>query len=672
MLARLWGQLLGGPKNLLDPRIFQNLSLIAFFAWVGLGSDGLSSSAYGPEEAYLQLGAHRELALYLVIATIATVFIIASSYSQIVEMFPTGGGGYLVATKLLGPAPGVIAGCALVVDYVLTISISVASGCAAIFSFLPGGWHDYRLPAAVIIIAGLTALNIRGVRESIAVLVPIFLAFMASHLALIGYGIFSHGRDLGPLVAKAVADTHGGISELGLVGMLVIFVRAYSLGGGTYTGIEAVSNSTDILREPRVVTGKRTMLYMAISLAFTAGGILLCYMLSNVNPVPGRTLNAVLWEQLTSSWRIGGWDVSPAIAGFTLLSEGALLFVAAQTGFIAGPRTLAAMGSDQWVPKRMAHLSERLVTQNGVVTMGVAAALLVLQTRGAVSTLVVMYATTVFIAFTLTQAGMVRHWWRTRHEQAHWRRRLATAAVGTLVTGGMLVLTVLLKFAEGVWLSLLATGALAVVSFLIHSHYHRTQRMQRSLDEVLGNVPLAEHGAPAELTNAGPTAILLVESYGGLGIHTLLSILRMFPRNHYRNFVFCSVGLVDSGQFKGTSDVEALEAKVRGDLEKYVALAQRMGVYAEYRYTLGTDLISELETMSLDVTREFRRCVVFAGQLVFEKENLFTRSLHHETAFSVQRRLQFRGVQVVILPIRVWDHVQDRLSTDAPPAGRTS
>jgi hypothetical protein len=131
----------------------------------------------------------------------------------------------------------------------------------------------------------------------------------------------------------------------------------------------------------------------------------------------------------------------------------------------------------------------------------------------------------------------------------------------------------------------------------------------------------------------------------------------MFPR-HYKNFVFCAVGLVDSGQFKGAKDVEALEAKVRGDLEKYVNLAQRMGVYAEYRYTLGTDLITELETVTLDVTREFRRCVVFAGQLVFQKENLFTRSLHHETAFSVQRRLQFRGVQVVILPIRVWDHVR--------------
>jgi hypothetical protein len=287
--------------------------------------------------------------------------------------------------------------------------------------------------------------------------------------------------------------------------------------------------------------------------------------------------------------------------------------------------------------------------------MGLAAALLVLQTRGSVAVLVVMYATTVFIAFTLTQAGMVRHWWTTRREQEHWRRRLIIATIGTIITGCMLVLIVLLKFREGVWLSLVGTGALIGVAFLVHSHYHRVHDTLRSLDEVLGDLPFAEHGPPPELAPDGPTAIVLVESYRGLGIHTLLSMMRMFPRYYHRNVVFCSVGLVDSGQFKGTSDMKALEAKVRGDLERYVALAQRMGLYAEYRYTLGTDLISELEGICHDLTREFRRCTVFAGQLVFQKENLFTRLLHHETSFSIQRRLQFRGIQAVILPIRVWD-----------------
>jgi hypothetical protein len=146
----------------------------------------------------------------------------------------------------------------------------------------------------------------------------------------------------------------------------------------------------------------------------------------------------------------------------------------------------------------------------------------------------------------------------------------------------------------------------------------------------------------------------MVESYAGLGIHTLLSVQRLFPR-HFKNFVFVSVGLVDSAKFKGVQDVEKFEAQVREDLEKYTTLAQRMGYYAEYRYTLGTDLIEELEHICLDLIKEFRRPVVFAGQLVFQRENLFTRTLHSETAFSIQRRLQFSGVQVIILPIRVWE-----------------
>ena len=657
VLARLRGLLLGGPKNLLDPRIHHHLALVALLAWIGLGADGLSSSSYGPEEAFLHLGGHVHLALYLVVATVTTVFLISASYSQIIELFPTGGGGYLVGTKLLGPTAGIVSGCALVVDYVLTIAISTASGIDAIFSFLPQDLQPLKLLAAFVVVFMLTGLNLRGVKESVLVLMPIFLVFMLSHIPLILYGVLHHAAALPALVPGTIADTQRAASELGWVGVLVVFLRAFSLGGGTYTGIEAVSNSTDILREPRIATGKRTMLYMAFSLSFMAGGILLCYLLNDVRFQPGKTLNASLWEVLTRGWAAGGVPLGPAVVAITLAAEGALLFVAVQTGFTAGPRTLAAMAVDEWVPKRMAHLSERLVTQNGVIAMGVAAAAVLLYTGGAVRILVVMYSINVFMTFTLSQLGMVRHWWLVRREGGHWRRHMMITLAGTFVTATVLAITSIIKFGQGGWFTLLATGGLIGFCFLVRSHYRRVKRMLRSLDEVLVNLPFAEHGGSAELAPEGPTAIVLVESYGGLGIHTVLSIVRMFP-HHFRNIAFCSVGLVDSGQFKGARDVESLEAKVRGDLEKYVALAHRMGVYAEYRYTLGTDLISELEQIVMDLTKEFRRCVGFAGQLVFEKENLFTRSLHHETAFSVQRRLQFRGVQVVILPIRVWEQAR--------------
>jgi amino acid transporter len=497
-------------------------------------------------------------------------------------------------------------------------------------------------------------MNVRGIKESIMVLTPIFASFVILHMGLIGAGIFTHVPAMAGLTADTMRDTHAAVSELGLFGVAVIFLRAFSLGGASFTGIEAVSNSTDILREPRVETGKRTMLYMAISLSFTAGGILICYLLNDVQHQAGRTLNASLWDVVTQGWHIGGWDVGTPVVWATLISEGALLFVAAQTGFLAGPRTLAAMAVDGWVPKRFNHLSERLVTQNGVISMGIAAALMLAYTRGSVRLLLVMYSINVFLTFTLTQLGMVRHWLNVRKQAPHWRRRFIVALSGTIVTGGILVITTVIKFQEGGWVTLLATGAFVGFCYLVRRHYWRVRDLMSSLDEALTNLPLPEPKTQPELAPDGPTAIVMVESYAGLGIHTLLSVQRLFPR-HFRNFVFVSVGLVDSARFKGVQDVEAFEAQVRADLDKYSSLANRMGYYAEFRYTLGTDLIEELEHICLDLIKEFRRPVVFAGQLVFQRENLFTRTLHSETAFSIQRRLQFSGVQVIILPIRVWE-----------------
>src|SRR5262245_43746849 len=177
MPSRVRRFLFGPPKDVRDPQAFHKLSLIALLAWVGLGADGLSSSAYGPEEAFRQLGEHTGLAFFLAVAMAATVFIISYGYSRIIEQFPSAGGGYVVASKLLSPGLGVVSGAALLVDYVLTITISIASGADAIFSFLPPSWLPFKLPVAYAGIALLTAMNIRGVKESVTALVPIFLTF---------------------------------------------------------------------------------------------------------------------------------------------------------------------------------------------------------------------------------------------------------------------------------------------------------------------------------------------------------------------------------------------------------------------------------------------------------------------------------------------------------------
>src|SRR3984893_1558148 len=313
--------IIGPARDVRDPHIFENLSLVAFLAWVGLGSDGLTSSCYGPEEAFLALGTHQYLAVFLALLMALTVFIISASYAQTIDQFPTGGGGYLVATKLLGTYPGLISGCALIVDYVLTIAISIASGADAIFSFMPAAWLPAKFWVAIAVVIVMVAMNLRGVKESVLALVPVFLSFVALHVLLICYAFLSRAGELPSITADAIKDARQGFDALGVIGLAVIFFRAYSMGAGTYTGIEAVSNGLPILREPRTVTGKRTMLYMALSLAFIAGGILIAYLLADVKPQTGKTLNAVLFDRLTTNWSIAGIHVGTSIVTFTLLTE---------------------------------------------------------------------------------------------------------------------------------------------------------------------------------------------------------------------------------------------------------------------------------------------------------------------------------------------------------------
>src|SRR5580765_2040457 len=206
---------IGKARNVTDPEIFHHTSLVAFLAWVGLGADGLSSSAYGPDQAYRTLGPHMHLAIILTAMTAVTILIISTAYANMIEFFPGGGGGYLVATKLLGNRIGVVAGCALLVDYVLTITVSVASGCDQLWSFLPAEHLRYKLPAEFLVIAILVVLNLRGVRESVNVLAPIFVAFVISHTIAIVYAVGLHFTRLPSVFHDARIDFKGSMHTMG-------------------------------------------------------------------------------------------------------------------------------------------------------------------------------------------------------------------------------------------------------------------------------------------------------------------------------------------------------------------------------------------------------------------------------------------------------------------------
>src|SRR5437868_3411005 len=205
MVEKIKQLVFGKPRDIKDPQVFHHVSLIALLAWVGLGADGLSSSAYGPDEAYRALGAHTGLAVFLALASALTVIIISYGYSRIIEQFPSGGGGYVVASSLLHPRIGVVSGSALLVDYVLTITISIASGADAIFSFVPERFQGLKLPVAFAGVLVLTLMNVRGVKESVTSLVPIFGTFVVSHVILLAVAIGGHlGND--PALGQEVRE----------------------------------------------------------------------------------------------------------------------------------------------------------------------------------------------------------------------------------------------------------------------------------------------------------------------------------------------------------------------------------------------------------------------------------------------------------------------------------
>jgi amino acid transporter len=644
--------LVGKARDPMDPRVFHAVSLAAFLAWVGLGADGLSSSAYGPEEAFKALGSHAYLAVWLAVLTAMTVFIISLAYSKVIELFPAGGGGYLVATKLLGSRLGVVSGCALVVDYVLTISISIASGCDQIFSLLPPGWQAWKFRTEFVVGIVLIVLNLRGVKESIRVLVPIFLLFIAMHVLLILTTIVTRLSQLDDIFVAAAEEAGTTSHQLGWFALALIMMRAYSLGGGTYTGIEAVSNSVQVLREPRVANAKRTMLYMAVSLAFTAGGIIVGYLLVGARPVLGRTMNAVFAERVFGAWRVGEVAVGPVLVALTLISAGALLFVAAQTGFLAGPRVLANMAVDSWVPRRFAQLSDRLVTNNGIYLMGIAALATLWYTHGSVAKLVVMYSINVFLTFSLTLLGMVRHW--SLHKGTpDWKRNLSLHLLGLGLCVVILIVTIYEKFEEGGWLTVIVTAAFVSLAFLIKRHYVRVRNAMRRIDETLLDIPVRPHKeADSQIPPDQPVAVMLVNGFTGMGIHTVLSVQNLFP-HQFKNYLFLSVGVIDSENFKGAAEIDALKQQTETDLVKYVAFARQLGFRANYRYEIGTEAVEEVVGLCESVRKDFPRSIFFLGQLVFENDRFYYRFLHNETAFAIQRRLQFGGLQAVVLPIRV-------------------
>ncbi|MDN0074108.1 APC family permease [Crenobacter sp. SG2303] len=652
-LAKLREITFGAPLDPLDPKTRHAIAVAPLLAWVGLGADGLSSSCYGPEEAFLTLGTHTHLGLYLALATALTVFIISLGYNQVIELFPTGGGGYKVATALLGPRVGLVSGAALLVDYVLTIATSTASGVDAFFSLLPVGVQTFKLATELGLIVLLSFLNFRGMKESIMVLLPIFMGFVVLHVGLIVYGVLAHASHLPTLVPDTVQQTRSLSHDMGSLFVIALMLRAFSMGGGTYTGLEAVSNNVNMLAEPKVRHGRRTMLYMALSLAFTAGGIILLYVLWDARQVEGQTLNAVVFRSVIEHMGVGTPWFNHGLLALVLAFEAGLLLVGAQTGFLDGPTVLSNMAGHYWVPRHFRDLSTRLVRQNGIMVMGIASVAILLWTRGEVSALVVLYSINVFLTFSLSLLGLCTYWWRNRHESKQWLHHFCLSALGLTVTSIVLVITVSVKFVEGGWLTLLVTSSVIWLCFIIRRHYDQTRAQLAESDAMFaGELEDLPPDAIPAIDKSKPTAIVLVGKHRGASMHAFLWVQRLFP-DHFKNFVFIAVGEVDAQSYEGQEQLHALQDSIKKALNYYTSFCHHHGLAAEARMGFSTDTITEFAQQVEKAMDDYPGSVCFASKLIFRKVNFLNAWLHNSAPQDIQERLHLSGRHMVLLPMQV-------------------
>ena len=434
--------------------------LPSFQALPILSSDALSSVAYATEAALgvLILAGSRALGLSLPItlAIIGLIAIVVFSYRQTIEAYPQGGGSYVVARDNLGTLPSLVAAAALLVDYTLTAAVSLMAGTQAVSSLWPA-LLPYEVPIALLLLLAVGWANLRGVREAgQAFSLPTYaFVVMVALLALFGLQnlVFAHGFSPDPSPVVRAVEPLG----------LFLLLRAFSAGCSAMTGIEAIANGVAVFREPEARRAQSTMLVMGLMLAamfLAVSGLAYLY---GVAPDPDRTVLAQVGMRVFGAGSPLFWGLQIT----TLL----ILTLAANTAFAGFPRLAAMLAQDRFLPRQMGWIGDRLVFQNGIAVLVLATVVIILMCRGDTTVAVNLYALGVFMAFTLSQTGMVVRWWRLKG--AGWLGRLVMNALGAFTTCVVLVVIVVSKFAEGAWMVMIAIPLLVWLLARIRGRYRR-------------------------------------------------------------------------------------------------------------------------------------------------------------------------------------------------------
>jgi amino acid transporter len=419
-------------------------------------SDALSSVAYATEEILLALSAGGFLALQYGLPVAACVagllLVVAISYRQTIHAYPSGGGAYIVAKENLGEGPGLTAAAALLVDYVLTVAVSIASGVAAITSAFPS-LYPHRVILGVALIAAITLANLRGIRESGALFAPPTYFFVISLGMLILVGLFrSQFLGIPPAPPPPLPATES-------IGLLLL-LRAFASGCTALTGVEAISNAVPAFREPESRNASVTLGWMAAILGFLFTGTSLLAHRIQLVPRPEETILSQLAHAIFGAgWLYYSVQVATAL----------ILVLAANTSFADFPRLSSLLAKDRFLPRQLANRGDRLVFSNGIIALGLVSAVLVVIFHGDTHAIIPLYAVGVFLSFTLSQFGMVRHW--NDHPEPGWRTKMVVNLTGGTVTAVVAVVIASSKFLHGAWMVILLIPILVMGFQGVRRHY---------------------------------------------------------------------------------------------------------------------------------------------------------------------------------------------------------
>lgn len=453
MLNKIKDILIGSP---LDTRALAHNRLNKIRALAAFSPDALSSIAYANQEIYLGLviagAAGLSLAWPIGVAIVGVLVIASLSYYQTIQAYPSGGGSYIVARENLGTLMGLIAAAALMIDYLLTAAVSLTAGVEAIASALPFLW-PYREIIALVLLLVITIINLRGVEESgTAMSVPVYL-FLFTYIPMIVYGLVRLVIE-GPTPLAATAPP----PSTNLYPFLVM--HAFAAGCTALTGIEAISNGVQAFKEPVSKNAGRTLIVMAVLMAFLFLGSIGLTQAFAVVAGPDETILSALARKLMGT----------GIPYFLIqVSTMMILTVAANTAFAGFPRISAILAKDGFLPRQLTALGERLVYANGIIVLSAATGFLIVVFRGDTHLLIPLFAVGAFLAFTLSQGGMVLHWLRVKGRS--WTAKMIANGVGALATGTTLIIIAISKFREGAWITILVIPLLVILFLRIRSHY---------------------------------------------------------------------------------------------------------------------------------------------------------------------------------------------------------